>query len=241
MKIFANKSPSTILAAVGAGFLVIAVYFLVRDTAVPPEIVLTAVAVLASVAAALGRPRRWPALAPGALLVLALVSGGWYLAITSPAVLPALIVTAIGAGAAVALRGREHSPPGSPVAGQLAWYAAGVSFLAATGALSFHVLTSGMGEESVVARLIPTMAWLAAGLALIVAARNRSSAPGRVGTGLAAIALTKTLVYDSVHLQGPLRVTMFAAVGALLLAGARLVGSAGPREDASARDGEVLW
>lgn len=59
---------------------------------------------------------------------------------------------------------------------------------------------------------------------MLIAARSRASAPGQVGTGLAAIALLKALVYDSVHLQGPLRVTLFAAVGALLLVGARLVG-----------------
>jgi hypothetical protein len=40
-----------------------------------------------------------------------------------------------------------------------------------------------------------------------------------------AVAVMKALVYDSTHLQGPLRVTVFAAVGALLLTGARLIGA----------------
>jgi hypothetical protein len=37
----ANKSPSTMLAVGGGGFLVLAGYFLVRDLALPPEIMLT--------------------------------------------------------------------------------------------------------------------------------------------------------------------------------------------------------
>jgi hypothetical protein len=220
----ANKSPSTMLAAGGGGFLVLAGYFLVRDLALPPEILLTGAALAASVAAVLGRPRRWPAVGPGALLALALVAGAWYAAVTSPVLLPALLVTAVGSIAAVAVHGRDADASGMKAAAPLRWYAAGASFLAATAALSFHFLTAGMGEASIAPRLIPTIAWLAAGLALLIAARSRASAPGQVGTGLAGVALVKALVYDSVRLQGPLRVTLFAAVGALLLVGARLVG-----------------
>jgi hypothetical protein len=219
----ANKSPSTLLAAGGAGFLALAGYFLVRDLALPPAIILTVAALLASVAAVLGRPRRWPAVAPGALLALALIGGAWYAVVTSPVLLPALAVTAIGAIAAAALHGRETAASSGKAAGPLAWYAAGTSYLVVTAALSFYVLTAGTGEESIAPRLIPTIAWLAAGLALLIATR-RASAPRQVGATLAGIALVKALVYDSVHLQGALRVTMFAAVGALLLAGARLVG-----------------
>src|SRR5262249_39326119 len=123
---------------------------------------------------------------------------------------------------AVALRerGSLHAP--SALADWLAWYAAGTAFLAASAAFYFHFLT--IDEESIVLQLVPTIAWLAVGLALLIAARNRSAAPGQVGIGLGVIALAKALFYDSTHLHGPLRVTLFAAVGALLLAGARLVG-----------------
>jgi hypothetical protein len=155
---------------------------------------------------------------------------------TSPLLLPALALTAIGSIAAVALHGRAAAAASAKVAGALTWYAAGTSFLVVTAALSFHFLAAGTGEESIAPRLIPTIAWLAAGLALLIAARSRTSTPGQVGTALAGIALVKALVYDSVHLHGALRVTMFAAVGALLLAGARLVGdhSAQPEVDADA-------
>ena len=82
--------------------------------------------------------------------------------------------------------------------------------------------TLGVAAESLARRLIPTIGWLAIGLALFIAARSRASAPGRVGVGFVAVAVLKALIYDSTHLQGPLRVTVFAAVGVLLLAGARL-------------------
>jgi hypothetical protein len=220
-----TKSPSTVLAAGGAGFLALAAYFLWRDLALPPQIVLSAAAAIAAIAAALGRPRRWPALAPGALLALALAGGAWFVAIKSPALLPGLAVTAVGSIAAAVLGERGSAWPAASPAGRLAWYAAGTAFLVASGAFYFQFLTLGIGQDSVARRLIPTITWLAVGLALLIAARGRLSAPGQVGVGLVGVAIGKALVYDSIHLQGPLRVTLFAAVGALLLAGARLVGA----------------
>ena len=217
-----NKNSSSILAAGGAGFLVLAGFFLMRDLALPPQTLLSALAVLASVAAAIGRPRRLPWLAPGALLGLAVVGGGWYLAVTSPALLPALALTAVGSIATVARHERRAPLAPSDLAGRLAWYAAGAAFLAASAALYFHFVTLGVADESLARRLIPTIGWLAIGLALFIAARSRASAPGRVGVGFVAVAVLKALIYDSTHLQGPLRVTVFAAVGVLLLAGARL-------------------
>ena len=104
-----SKNSSSLLAAGGAGFLALAAIFLVRDLALPPETLLGAGALLASVAAILGRPRRWPWVAPGALLAVAIVGGGWYLAVTSPALLPGLALAAFGAIAAVVLHERRAS------------------------------------------------------------------------------------------------------------------------------------
>ena len=218
-----SKNSSSLLAAGGAGFLALAAIFLVRDLALPPETLLGAGALLASVAAILGRPRRWPWVAPGALLAVAIVGGGWYLAVTSPALLPGLALAAFGSIAAVVLHERRASGAPSDAAGPLTWYAAGTAFLVASAALYFHFLTLGVADESLARRLIPTIGWLAIGLALLIAARSRTSAPGRVGIGFIAVAAVKALAYDSTHLQGPLRVTVFAAVGALLLVGARLI------------------
>jgi hypothetical protein len=219
-----SKNPSTALAAGGAGFLALAAFFLVHDLSLPPETMLLGIAILASIAAALARPRRLPWLAPGALLALAVVGGGWYVAVSSPALLPALAATAIGSITAVVLHERGSSWRSPAPAGALTWYAAGAAFLAASFAFYFHFLTHGAGDESIGLRLVPTITWLAVGLALLIAARSPSPPPGRVGSALGAIALLKALIYDSTHLQGPLRVTVFAAVGALLIAGARLVG-----------------
>lgn len=219
-----SKSSSPILAAGGAAFLALAALFLVRDLALPPETLLTGAALLAVIFAVFRPPWRLPWVGPVALLVLAVVGGGWFLAISSPALLPALALTAAGAIASVAVYERHASlSPSAYRAARLAWYAAGAAFLAASGAFYVHFFTLGFADESPARRLIPTISWLAIGLALWIAAPDRDRAPGRVAIGFVAIAVLKALVYDSTHLQGPLRVTVFAAVGALLLAGARLV------------------
>jgi hypothetical protein len=218
-----KKNSSPVLAVGGAVFLALAAIFLVRDLALPPETLMGAAAVLAAVAALLGR--RWPAVGPGALLAVAVVSGAWYTTVKSPILLPALVLTALASIVTVVMHERRAAaaPSASPIAGQLAWYAAGAAFLVASGALYFHFLTLGVASESLVRRLIPTIAWLAIGLGLLIAARKPASPPGQVGVAFVAVAVLKALVYDSTHLQGPLRVAVFAAVGALLLAGARLV------------------
>jgi hypothetical protein len=220
-----KKNSSPVLAAGGAVFLALAAIFLVRDLALPPETLMGAAALLAAVAALLGR--RWPAVGPGALLAVAVVSGAWYTTVKSPILLPALVLTALASIVTVVMHERRAAaaPPDSApaIAAQLAWYAAGAAFLVASGALYFHFLTLGVASESLVRRLIPTIAWLAIGLGLLIAARRPASPPGQVGVAFVAVAVLKALIYDSTHLQGPLRVTVFAAVGALLLAGARLV------------------
>jgi len=217
-----KKNPSPILAVGGAGFLALAAIFLVRDLALPPETLMGVAALLAAVTAVVGR--RWPTVGPAALLGVAAVGGAWYTTVKSPVLLPALVLTALASIVTVVMHERRAATPSaSPIAGQLAWYAAGAAFLVASGALYFHFLTLGVASESLVRRLIPTIAWLAIGLGLLIAARRPTSPPGQVGVAFVAVAVLKALIYDSTHLQGPLRVTVFAAVGALLLAGARLV------------------
>jgi hypothetical protein len=223
MNDFTSKHSSPILAVGGAGFLALAAVFLVRDLALPPETLLTAGALLASIAAVLGRPRRWAWVGPGALLAVTIAGGGWYLAIRSPALLPALAVAAVGAIVSVAVHERRGAAADADQTGSLVWYAAGAAFFVASAAFYFHFFTLGIADESLARRLIPTISWLAIGLALLIAGGGRTSPPGRVGVALVAVAVLKALVYDSTHLQGPLRVTVFAAVGALLLAGARLI------------------
>ena len=218
-----KPNESTLLAVGGAGFLMLAGFFLWRDLALPPAAMSIAAAVAASAAAALQWPRRWPALAPAALVVVSAWGGLWYAALKSPSLLPALAVTAAGSVAALAIRESSRAWPESGWARHLTWYAAGAAFLVATWALYFHLFTIGIASETVVRRSIPTIVWLAVGLALLVAGRTRSAPPAQVGIALMTVALTKALFYDTTHMYGPSRVVVLGAVGVLLLAGARML------------------
>jgi len=218
-----RPNESTLLAVGGAGFLILAGFFLWRDLALPPAAVLIAAAAVASAAAALQRPRRWPAVAPAALLVVSAWGGLWYAALKSPSLLPALAITAAGSITALVIRDSNREWSESAWARRLTWYAAGTAFLVATWALYFYVFTLGVASESVVRRLIPTIVWLAVGLALLVAGRTRSAPPAQVGIALMAVALVKALFYDTTHMYGPSRVAVLGAVGVLLLTGARML------------------
>src|SRR5689334_22519172 len=107
-----KKNSSPVLAVGGAVFLALAAIFLVRDLALPPETLMGAAAVLAAVAALLGR--RWPAVGPGALLAVAVVSGAWYTTVKSPILLPALVLTALASIATVVMH--ERRAPAAPSA-----------------------------------------------------------------------------------------------------------------------------
>jgi hypothetical protein len=213
-----TRKESTLFTAAGAAFLVLALLFLWRDLNLPREHLMLVATVTAGLGAVLGRPRRWPALAPAALLATTVGSGLWYLAAKPAALLPALVV-GLAAAALAVLRGFPGPTPAAARAHALRWYTLGAALLASTWALYFHFLT--MGVESVGRRLVPTLVWLALGLVLFVAGRLRASAAAHVGLGLVLIALTKAIAYDTTHLHGGLRVAVLAAAGALLLFGAR--------------------
>jgi len=70
-------------------------------------------------------------------------------------------------------------------------------------------------------RLLLTVVWLAAGLALVVRRRPALQPGGRV---LVAAAYVKALVYDTTHLDGGLRILALLVTGGLLLGGAWALG-----------------
>ncbi|HLK89074.1 MAG TPA: hypothetical protein VKZ18_04215 [Polyangia bacterium] len=225
---------STWLKLGGAGFLALSAGFLWRDLTLPPAALMLVAAGLATLATLFRLPRRWPLVAPAAVLLTALAGGGWFLADKNPLLLPAL-GTALVAGI-VGVVQVEHAEawPGSALPGRVAWYAAGAAFLVATWAFYFHFLTTGIAADSVARRLVPTIVWLAVGLGLFVAGGGRGQrASVQVGGALAGLALAKAVAYDTTHLSGPLRVAVLGAVGALLLTGGQtLARAAGPRRAA---------
>jgi hypothetical protein len=211
----------------GAGFLALAGGFFWRDLALPPAALVLVAAGLSTLATLLRLPRRWPLVAPAAVLATVLAGGGWFLADKDPLLLPALAAALVAA--IVGLVQLEHHDewPASPLPGRLAWYGAGAAFLVATWAFYFHFLTTGIAADSVARRLVPTIVWLAVGLGLFVAGgARRGRAPVQVGAGLALVALVKAIAYDTTHLGGPLRVAVLGAVGALLLTGGQTLARA---------------
>jgi hypothetical protein len=230
---------STWLKLGGAGFLALAGGFLWRDLALPPAALVLVAAALATLATLLRLPRRWPLVAPGAVLATALAGGGWFLADKDPLLLPALATALVAGIVGIVQVEQADECPASPLPGRLAWTAAGAAFLVASWAFYFHFLTTGIAADSVARRLVPTIVWLAVGLGLFVAGGGRRGrAPVQVGATLAAIALCKAIAYDTTHLGGPLRVAVLGAVGALLLAGGQsLARAAAPRATAQPATG----
>jgi hypothetical protein len=212
-----NDREATVLLAGGTAFLTVAGVFLWRDLDIPHEMLLLAAALGLGVAAVLGWPRRWPALAPLALLAAAGAGGLWFLVDQRPALLPALTATLAATLAAVIRAEGTDEAGADTLAHRLRWYGLGAALLAASFGFYFHFLTTGIAADTVARRLVPTVGWLVLGLALFVAGRPRTRAARQVGAGLVAVALAKAAIYDTTHLAGAWRVLGLAAVGALLL------------------------
>lgn len=231
----ATAEKSRALAVGGGLFLATAGFFLWRDLALPPSLVAVVVAVLAAGAALIGGARGWsPAIGPAALLVAGAGSGLWFLATKDAQLLPALGV-ALAGSLIILVRRRQHDDVrfGADLAHRLGWYAFGVALLAATSALYFVFLTTGVAADSVARRMVPTVLWLALGLGLLVGAERDGRGAEHVGLGLIGVAVLKAAFYDSTHLAGGLRVAVLAAVGGLLLFAGSLVRRQRP---ASSRD-----
>jgi hypothetical protein len=227
-----DDSHSRLLALGGVGFLTMSGFFLWRDLALPAALVLLVLTSLAALACVARLPRSLPFVAPAALLASVVAGGLWFLATKSADLLPALGAGLVGSVVALVQLERREEWPRSPLPGQLTWYAAGAAFLTASWAFYFRYLTLDLAADSLARRLIPTIAWLAVGLATFIAGRQRRQAAVQVGVGLLAVALCKAIGYDTTHLAGWLRVGVLGAVGGLLLAGARLL--RGARNDGAA-------
>lgn len=212
---------ATALAAAGALFLGLAGFFLWRDLALPRELVLSLAALVTGAATVLGRPRRWPALAPLGLFATTAATATWFAFRQEAALLPPLgiaAVMAVGAAARALHEGRGD------LAGRLTWYVLGAALLAASWAVYFHFFTAGFAAELVARRLVLTLVWLGLGLGFVIGGRRRIAAIRQVGLAFIGCAAAKAAAYDTTHLAGTLRIEALAAVGALLVLGGWVIG-----------------
>jgi hypothetical protein len=212
-----------VLGGVGGGLLLLAVVFLWRDLQVPQEFLL---AVAAAVAAGLGLlqvPRTRGLVGPIAVLVCAVAGGLWYAAVKEGILLVGLALTLATALVTVLRSGPAGNARADRVRNVLVWYGLAAAAIAASWAFYFHFLTLGIAEDNVARRLVLTLGWLIAGVALVLTGRQRGAPVMRdAGFAFVGIAVGKALLYDTMHLHGSLRVVGLAAAGALMMGAAWL-------------------
>lgn len=220
-----------VLAGAGTGLLVLSGVFLWRELQVPHELLLTVAALVAAAVALSGTSRQRPVLVgPIALLAASLAGGAWYAATRSGLLLAGLGLLVLASATTVALSWRHAKTRADRVQAILLWYGLTASALAASWAFYFHFFTLGFAAEDLGRRLVLTLGWLAAGVGLVLWGRSRGEGVIRdAGFVFIAVALGKALLYDTTHLSGTLRIACLAGAGALMLGGALLSSTRGPR------------
>jgi uncharacterized membrane protein len=211
-----------VLAVAGAGLLGLAAVFLWRDLQVPMEMLLAVAALGATGLALAGVPQERPLAGPLAVIACAVLGGAWYAATKSSLLLTGLAVTLVAAALAV-WRSRGKGGEDDRVQSVLLWYGLTAAAIATSWAFYFHFLTQGFAGDDVGRRLVLTLGWLIAGVALVLHGRARGQGVIRdAGFAFIAIAVGKALAYDTTHLSGTLRVAGLAGAGMLMLGGAWL-------------------
>jgi uncharacterized membrane protein len=151
-----------------------------------------------------------------------IIGSGWYAATREPLVLAALgAVFATFAGLSLMHRAR-----GTGVHRGLVFQGAAWSGLITSMAAYFHLFhASELGDENFLARrVILTIGWLIPGLALVVKGTRREDRTFQAtGLVLTAAALGKLLVYDTVQLEGVLRIASYGLAGLLTLVAGQLL------------------
>lgn len=218
-----------VLAIAGVGLLALAGVFLWRDLQVPSQMLLAVSAIGAAGLAFAGVPRERPLAGPIAVLSTAVFGGAWYAATKSGLLLIGLAVT-LAAAALTVWRSRRAEGVPDRVQSFLIWYGLTAATIAASWAFYFHFLTLGFAGDDVGRRLVLTLGWLVAGVALVLHGRKRGEGVIRdAGFAFVAISLGKALLYDTTHLSGTLRVVGLAGAGLLMLGGAYLSTRTAPR------------
>jgi uncharacterized membrane protein len=218
-----------VLTAVGVGLLGLAGVFMWKDLQVPMEMLLSVAAVGATGLAFIGVPRERPIAGAIAVLTCSVFGGAWYAATKSSLLLVGLAVTLVASVIAV-WRSRRQGVEQDRVQSFLVWYGLTAAVIATSWAFYFHFLTMGFAQDDVGRRLVLTLGWLVAGVALVLHGRKRGEGVIRdAGFAFIAIAVGKALAYDTTHLSGTLRVAGLAGAGLLMLGGAWFSTRTSPR------------
>lgn len=220
----ATKLDLKVLAAAGLGLIALAGVFLWNELQVPAAGVVPLLALMVAGLARVELPRERILAGPVGLIALTCVAGGWYLASRDPLILVGLTVC-VG-GFVLALH-RVHG--GRALAEEnklqllLLWQGLALAVMVTSAAFYFQFLTLGVAADAIERRLLLTLLWLAAGLALVYFGHRRAERVIRdAGFGFIGIAIAKAVLYDTTHLSGALRIGGLAAAGVLLLVGAWL-------------------
>jgi hypothetical protein len=218
-------------AAVGAGLLALAGYFVWRDLGVGAEYLLVVVAVVAAAAELTARPRSRPHAGLVALLGCTLIAGAWFGGGALLGIVPrdefhpvALLLTmGIAVAGCVGAWARLHVSGGAgPVPARVAFPVTLIGMVLSA-ALYYQFFTVGVAAEHVARRLILTLTWLPVGLLLEARGQARGDRNlAHAGLLLVAGAVVKAILYDTTHLAGGLRVAVLGVAGLLLLGGASL-------------------
>lgn len=212
-----------LLGGAGALLLGLAGVFGWRELQVDPAYLLTIVATAGLVASSLDKKKLATRAGLITLLLCAALGGAWYATVRSAALLPGLLVAACGG---LLFLGRGY--PRARYLRDLPTLSLGfgvlvVTTLVASWAGYFHFLTAGVAADAVARRLVLTLLWVAAGVALVVfGGKQRELAMRNAGYVFVVAAIGKALLYDTTHLGGGLRVLVLLAAGGCLLGGAAL-------------------
>lgn len=220
-----QKIPSDrlILGGAGAALLGLAGVFGWRELHVDPAYLMSVAAGAGLVTSALTRQRRLSQIGLGVSAACGALGGMWYAAARTGALLPGLGLSLASGLLFLALGYRRARSEQDSRTIALGFTTLVVTVLAATWSLYFRFLTSGIASETPGRRMVLTLCWVGAGAALVVTSgRLREAAMRYAGYVFVAAATLKTLLYDTTHLGGGLRVLALLASGAVLLAGALL-------------------
>jgi hypothetical protein len=207
---------STALRGAGLVLLAITAALIWQEVSLDAVYLLLAGSAATTIAGFVLERRKTEAWGPLLSFASLIASAGWYAATREPVALAALGVTCLGFCALAWLhRARRAGLHRTLVFQGAVWSAMALSL-----ALDFHLFhASELGDEGFVARrVILTIGWLLPGLGLIVEGGKREDQAFRgAGLVLTVAALGKLLTYDTIQLDGALRIAAYGLAGVLTL------------------------